>query len=100
MPRGLGFQVPFARQVKQQTGATTQAVGMIVDPHQAEAILTSGSADLVAIGREALFDPYWPLHAQRVLDQDPGFTDWPLRYRVWLEKRQLFLDSLPPGRRA
>ena len=100
VPRGLGFQVPFARQVKQQTGATTQAVGMIVDPHQAEEILASGSADLVAIGREALFDPYWPLHAQRALDQDPGFTDWPLRYRVWLEKRQLFLDSLPHGRSA
>ncbi len=92
VPRGLGFQVPFAKKVKTQTGVTTQAVGMIVDAHQAEDILDSGSADLIAIGREALFDPYWPLHAQWALEKDPHFTDWHLRYKVWLEKRQVFLD--------
>jgi 2,4-dienoyl-CoA reductase-like NADH-dependent reductase (Old Yellow Enzyme family) len=97
VPRGLGFQVPFARHVKAQTGATTQAVGMILDPHQAEEIVALGSADLVAIGREALFDPYWPLHAQWTLDKDPRFSDWHLRHGVWLEKRQLFLESLGQG---
>ena len=94
--RGLGFQVPFARRIKNETGVLTQAVGMIVDAHQAEEILASGSADLVAIGREALFDPYWPLHAQWVLERDPAFSDWPLRHGVWLEKRQKVLDALPP----
>jgi 2,4-dienoyl-CoA reductase-like NADH-dependent reductase (Old Yellow Enzyme family) len=94
VPRGLGFQVPFARKVRTETGAITQAVGMIVDPHQAEDIITSGSADLVAIGREALFDPYWPLHAQWALERDPKFADWHVRYGVWLQKRQTFLDSL------
>jgi 2,4-dienoyl-CoA reductase-like NADH-dependent reductase (Old Yellow Enzyme family) len=97
VPRGLGFQVPFARRIKSHTGVLTQAVGMIVDAHQAEEILTSGSADLVAIGREALFDPYWPLHAQWALERDPTFSDWPLRHRVWLEKRQTVLDKLPPA---
>jgi 2,4-dienoyl-CoA reductase-like NADH-dependent reductase (Old Yellow Enzyme family) len=67
---------------------------MIIDAHQAEDILTSGSADLVAIGREALFDPYWPLHAQWALQRDTGFADWHIRHKVWLEKRQTFLDSL------
>jgi 2,4-dienoyl-CoA reductase-like NADH-dependent reductase (Old Yellow Enzyme family) len=94
VPRGLGFQVPFAHKVRTETGAITQAVGMIVDPVQAEEIITSGAADLVAIGREALFDPYWPLHAQWALERDPKFTNWHLRHGVWLQKRQTFLDSL------
>ena len=94
VPRGLDFQVPFARKVRAETGVVTQAVGMIVDAHQAEDIITSGAADLVAIGREALFDPYWPLHAQWALERDPQFTDWHVRHGVWLQKRQTFLDSL------
>ena len=94
VPRGLGFQVPFSRRIKIETGATTQAVGMIIDARQAEEILESGSADLVAIGREALFDPYWPVHAQWLLDRDPSFKDWNVRHGIWLEKRQMFLDSL------
>ena len=65
----------------------TQAVGMIVSAEQAQAILQEGSADLVAIGREALFDPYWPLHAQAALCPDPHFSDWPMRHGVWLAKR-------------
>lgn len=94
VPRGLGFQVPFAHKVRTETSAITQAVGMIVDPHQAEEIIASGAADLVAIGREALFDPYWPLHAQWALERDPKFTNWHMRYGIWLQKRQTFLDSL------
>jgi 2,4-dienoyl-CoA reductase-like NADH-dependent reductase (Old Yellow Enzyme family) len=85
--RGLGFQVPFARRVRQEAGAVTQAVGMIVDAAQAEAILQEGSADLVAIGREALADPYWPLHAQAALAPDVQFKAWPLPHGVWLAKR-------------
>jgi 2,4-dienoyl-CoA reductase-like NADH-dependent reductase (Old Yellow Enzyme family) len=92
--RGLGFQVPFSKRIKADTGITTQAVGMILDAQQAEDVLTSGGADLVAIGREALFDPYWPLHAQWTLERDPEFTDWNLRHKVWLSKRQAFLDTL------
>ncbi len=94
VPRGLGFQVPLARLVRAQTGVLTQAVGMIVDPHQAQEIIATGAADLVAIGRQALFDPYWPLHAQWALQRDASFQDWPLRHGVWLQKRQTFLDTL------
>jgi 2,4-dienoyl-CoA reductase-like NADH-dependent reductase (Old Yellow Enzyme family) len=98
VPRGLGFQVPFARRIKNETGVTTQAVGMIVDAHQAQEILQSGAADLIAIGREALYDPYWPLHAQKILAPDPKYSDWNLRHRVWLEKRQVFFDALQKGK--
>lgn len=93
VPRGLGFQVPFARAMREAAGGPVQAVGMIVDPRQAEAILQEGSADLVAIGREALADPYWPLHAQGVLAPDPQFRDWPERHGVWLARRQPVLDQ-------
>lgn len=92
VPRGLGFQVPFSDAIRSATGAMTQAVGMIVEPTQAESILRSGQADLVAIGRQALADPYWPLHAQSVLAGDPAFADWPQRHGVWLAKRQPVLD--------
>ena len=88
VPRGLGFQVPFARRIRSEAQIATQAIGMIVDAHQAEAILQDGSADLVAIGREALRDPYWPLHAQEALQPDVAYRDWPLRHGVWLAKRQ------------
>jgi len=87
VPRGLGFQVPFARRIRHEANVCTQAVGMIVSPGQAEQILREGSADLVAIGREALFDPYWPLHALEALCPDPRFRAWPLRHGAWLAKR-------------
>lgn len=91
--RGLGFQVPFARRVRQEAGITTQAVGMIVQAQQAEDILQSGSADLVAIGREALYDPYWALHAQAELCADWSFKDWPLPHAIWLANRQPMLQA-------
>ena len=66
--RSLGFQVPFAAAVKRQAGIPTMAVGLILDGPQAEAILQAGDADLIAIGRQALYDPFWALHAA----QDAG----------------------------
>lgn len=85
--RGLGFQVPFAHRVRTEAQIKTQAVGMIVNAQQAEAILRDGQADLIAIAREALKDPYWPLHAQAELEPDPTYRDWPVRHGVWLAKR-------------
>ena len=60
---GPGYQVPFARAVKQQTNTPVIAVGLITEPAQAEAILAAGDADAIAIARAALFDPRWPWHA-------------------------------------
>ena len=87
VPRGLGFQVPFSARIRREAQVPTQAVGMIVDAHQAEAVLAAGDADLVALGREALFDPYWAHHAAAALGADPGFERWPVRHGVWLSKR-------------
>ncbi|WP_114952599.1 NADH:flavin oxidoreductase/NADH oxidase [Sphingosinicella terrae] len=63
IPVGPGYQVPLARAVKQATGMTTIAVGLISGYDQAEAIVGTGDADLIAIARTILYDPRWPWHA-------------------------------------
>jgi 2,4-dienoyl-CoA reductase-like NADH-dependent reductase (Old Yellow Enzyme family) len=60
---GPGYQVPFARRIRQETGMATIAVGLIDQPRQAEAIIAEGSADLVALARGILYNPRWPWHA-------------------------------------
>lgn len=87
VPRGLGFQVPFSERIRRDAEVRTQAVGMIVDASQAEAVLQEGKADLIALGREALFDPYWAHHAAATLGVDPSYQRWPIRHGVWLAKR-------------
>lgn len=87
VPRYPGFQVPFASAVKREAQVASMAVGLILDGPQAEAILQAGDADLIAIGREALYDPFWALHAAAALGCDPGFSLWPEEYGWWLEKR-------------
>jgi len=64
---GPGYQVPFAKHVKEKTGMPTIAVGLITDPHQAEAVLAEGSADMVAIGRSFLYKPRWGWEAAAAL---------------------------------
>lgn len=63
IPATAGYQVPFARRVKEGSGIVTRAVGLISDAEQAEEIITSGSADMVALARAILDDPRWPWHA-------------------------------------
>ena len=63
IPLGPGYQVPMAAKVRAETGITTCAVGLIVEPAQAEAIVTSGQADFVALARAFLDDPRWVWHA-------------------------------------
>jgi 2,4-dienoyl-CoA reductase-like NADH-dependent reductase (Old Yellow Enzyme family) len=63
IPVGPGYQVPLARAVKVATGLTTIAVGLITDFDQAEMIVGTGDADLVAVARTITYDPRWPWHA-------------------------------------
>lgn len=83
-----GHQVPYAEAIRRETGIPTMAVGVILDGPQAEAILQSGQADLIAIGREALVDPHWGLHAAQALGVDPGWNMWPPSYGWWLNLRE------------
>jgi len=64
---GPGFQVPFAQQIREATGVTTRAVGMIFDPLQAEEILQSGHADQIALGRPFMDEPRWGWRAAEKL---------------------------------
>ncbi len=60
---GPGYQVPFARRVKEEVGLPTIAVGLITEPEQAEAIIADAHADAVSLARAMLYDPRWPWHA-------------------------------------
>ena len=64
-------------------------------------MLVEGKADLVAIAREALYDPNWPLHAAALLGADQDFGAWPKQYGWWLTRRESVLRALgvrPPLR--
>ena len=74
---GPGYQVHFAEAIKKETGVLTGAVGIITTPEQAEEIVASGQADVVIMAREFLRDPYFPLHAAKVLGVD---VKWPVQY--------------------
>ncbi len=78
MEVGPGYQTHFADAVKRETGLVTMTVGMITDPHQAEHILMTGQADMVALARALLYDPRWPWHAAEALGEPASF---PLQYQ-------------------
>ncbi|MFD0465633.1 NADH:flavin oxidoreductase/NADH oxidase [Microvirga aerilata] len=63
IPVGPSYQIPLARAVKAATTMPVIAVGLITDFVQAEAILSTGDADLIALARAILYDPRWPWHA-------------------------------------
>lgn len=64
---GAGYQVPFAAAVKKASNIAVQSVGLIVDPHFADAIVAEGRADCVALARGFLDDPRWAWHAAEAL---------------------------------
>lgn len=85
IPVGKNYQVPFAAAIRREVGIATVAVGLITEPDQANEIITSGSADLVFLAREMLRQPYWALHAQQALHQDPA---WPYQYGYAVRRRK------------
>lgn len=78
IPLAPGYQVAFAERIKKETGILTGTVGLITEAHQAEGILEKGEADLILIARESLREPYFALHAAKVLGDDIA---WPLQYQ-------------------
>jgi len=63
IPIGPSYQVPLARAVKAAVRMPVVAVGLITEPTQAEAIVSTGDADMIALARAILYDPRWPWHA-------------------------------------
>lgn len=78
IPIHPGYQIPFARSIRQRTGLPTAAVGLIHSPDLAESVLANGDADLVVLGRALLADPIWPLRAAATLKA--GNVAWPVQY--------------------
>jgi 2,4-dienoyl-CoA reductase-like NADH-dependent reductase (Old Yellow Enzyme family) len=77
IPLGPGYQVPFAQAIREATGLVTIAVGLITEAKQAEEIVASGKADMVALARGMLYDPRWGWHAAAELG---GTVDAPPQY--------------------
>jgi len=80
---GPGYQVPFAQAVRKETGMATLAVGLITESQQAEDIVATGKADMVALARAMLYDPRWPWHAAAALG---GTVEGPRQYWRGLPK--------------
>ena len=86
IPVGPSYQVPLARAVKQAVSVPVVAVGLITEPHQAEAIVATGDADMIALARTILYDPRWPWHAAaelgaRVKAPDQYLRSQPRQYK-------------------
>jgi 2,4-dienoyl-CoA reductase-like NADH-dependent reductase (Old Yellow Enzyme family) len=77
IPLHPGYQVQFAAAIRSLAGIPTGAVGLINAPELAEQIVASGQADLIIMARAMLNDPYWPLHAAKVLKTKVA---WPPQY--------------------
>jgi len=75
---GRMYQAPFADRIRNEVGIATMAVGAIYTPDHINSIIAAGRADLCALARPHLADPYWTLHAAAQL----GYTDmpWPDQY--------------------
>jgi len=89
-----GFQVPFAEQVRANAEIATMAVGFLWNAQSCENIVNSGQADMVALARELLDDPNWPLHAAAELSAGDGHKMWPIESGWWLMKRARLLAKL------
>ena len=94
IPVGPSYQVPAARAVKAALKIPVIAVGLITDFEQAEAVLATGDADLIALARTLLYDPHWPWHAAahfgaQVRAPDQYLRSQPRRYK------DLFAPSAP-----
>lgn len=77
IPVAPGYQVPFAEQLKKESGILTGAVGLITTAKQAESIVAEGKADIVLLARQFLRDPYFPIHAAQELEAE---INWPVQY--------------------
>lgn len=92
IPVSPNYQVPFARRIKEEVGMPTIAVGLITEPEQAEAIVATGEADMIALARGILYNPRWPWHAAAALGAQ---VDAPKQY--WRSQphrlKNLFIES-------
>lgn len=85
--RTPGFHLPYSEVIRREAGLPTVAVGLIRDPGFAQGILREGRADLIAVAREALFNPNWANHALLHEQGKAAWAAWPQPHGWWLERR-------------
>ena len=96
MARSPGFQVPLASAIRREADMPTVAVGLILTPAQADAVIVDGSADIVAIGREFLAHPSWANMA--LTELDGTYAHWPANAGWWLDKRAAIIRGYKQDR--
>lgn len=84
-----GYLVPYSREIRSEAKIPTMAVGLIIEPEQANDIIEGGGADLVAMGRQLLDDPNFPYHAAKVLGHPEPESILPASYAFFLSRRKL-----------
>ena len=89
-----GFQTPFAARIREEADVATMTVGYLWDAQFCEHALAAGKCDMMALARELLDDPNWPLHAARELDVDNNHDAWPVEAGWWLRKRARLSSKL------
>jgi len=82
IPLKPGYQVPFAAQIRREADIPTAAVGLITGSQQANEIVQNGEADLIALARELLRNPHWPLAAAHELHHESAWTPQHVRARL------------------
>lgn len=97
VPRVPGHQTGYAREVRREAGISTMAVGMITEATHAEAILREGHADLIALARELMDNPNWPLYAARALGYAEPLDLVHAREAQRLRLREQHRKATPPG---
>jgi 2,4-dienoyl-CoA reductase-like NADH-dependent reductase (Old Yellow Enzyme family) len=81
--------------VRREAGVKSVAVGLITEARHAEQILDAGQADLIALARELLFDPHWPLHAAKELGIENYLDILPRGLSWWLKRREIVRGLKP-----
>ena len=96
IPFAPGFQVPFGEKVRREAGLPTMSVGLITEPKQAEDIIASGRADMIALARGAMWNPRWAWHAAEALGAETAFAPKMMLCHPKL-RPQVFPNRLAPA---
>jgi 2,4-dienoyl-CoA reductase-like NADH-dependent reductase (Old Yellow Enzyme family) len=97
VPRIPGYHVPFAERIRREVSVPTMAAGLITDPKQAEGYLADGRCDLIALAREMMWNPNWPVHAAQALGSADPLALLPRSYAWWLQRREEVRKLYPTG---
>jgi 2,4-dienoyl-CoA reductase-like NADH-dependent reductase (Old Yellow Enzyme family) len=89
-----GFQIPFASDVKQRANVPVMGVGFLWDEHVCESLIADGQVDMIALARELLSNPNWPLQAATALGDNDNQELAPVEAGWWLMKRDRLLQKL------